>query len=333
VKQLDRIDAIRAFIAAVDEGSLSAAARRLHRSPAAVTRSIAFLEEDVGVELLHRTTRALGLSDAGERYAVACRRILADLDEARLAAAGAHAAPRGLLTITAPVMFGTRVLRPVLDAFLAKQRAVQARYLLIDRVVNLADEGIDVALRIAHLPDSGLIATRVGEVRRVVAASPAYLAGRPAIRAPADLAHHDCIAHTGGDQTGPGQTDVWTFPPRPGASAHRNIRVSPRLSVNAIDAAVRSAADGRGVVRVLSYQIEEEVRDGRLVILLEADEPEPFPVHLVMPDGRLGIAKVRAFVDYAAPRLKAKLRVISDRGPQVSATRASQRGRTSAAHK
>jgi DNA-binding transcriptional LysR family regulator len=251
---LDRIDAMRAFIVAVDEGSLSAAARRLRRSPAAITRTIAFLEEEVGAELLHRTTRALSLSDAGERYAAACRRILADLEEARLAAAGAHAAPRGLLTITAPVMFGTRILRPILDDFLAEQPAVQARYLLIDRVVNLADEGIDVALRIAHLPDSGLIATRVGDVRRVVAAAPAYLAGRPAIAVPADLAAHDCIAHTGLG-TGPGPTEVWSFPPRPGAGAHRHIRVMPRLTVNAIDSAIRSAADGRGVVRVLSYQM------------------------------------------------------------------------------
>jgi DNA-binding transcriptional LysR family regulator len=305
-EQLDRIDAIRAFIVAVDEGSLSAAARRLRRSPAAITRTIAFLEEDLGVELLHRTTRKLRLSDAGERYAAACRRILADLEEAKLAAAGAHAAPRGLLTVTAPVMFGTRILRPVVDAFLAEQPAVQARYLLIDRVVNLADEGIDVALRIAHLPDSSLIATRVGEVRRVVAASPAYLAGRPAITAPADLAAHDCITYTG-----LGEGAVWSFPPRPGAGAHRHIRIAPRLSVNAIDSAIRSAADSRGVVRVLSYQIDEEVRDGRLVVLLEADEPAPLPVHLLMPDGRLGIAKVRAFVDFAASRLKARLRALS----------------------
>jgi DNA-binding transcriptional LysR family regulator len=309
VEELDRIDAMRAFIVTIDEGSLSAAARRLRRSPAAITRTIAFLEEEVGAELLHRTTRSLSLSDAGERYAAACRRILADLEEARLAAAGAHAAPRGLLTITAPVMFGTRILRPILDDFLAEQPAVQARYLLIDRVVNLADEGIDVALRIAHLPDSGLIATRVGEVRRVVAAAPAYLAGRPAIAAPADLAAHDCIAHTGF-----GPTEVWSFPPRPGgASTHRHVRVTPRLTVNAIDSAIRSAADGRGVVRVLSYQIEQEVLDGRIVVLLEDDEPEPLPVHLVMPDGRLGIAKVRAFVDFAAARLKARLRSIPGR--------------------
>jgi DNA-binding transcriptional LysR family regulator len=300
---LDRIDAIRAFVPTVDEGSLSGAARRLNRSPAAITRTIAFLEEEVGVELLHRTTRALRLSDAGERYAVACRRILVDLEEANLAAAGAHAAPRGLLTVTAPVMFGTRILRPIIDAFLAEQEAVQVRYLLLDRIVGLTDEGVDVALRIAHLPDSGLIATKVGEIRRVVAASPVYLAGRPAIRAPADLAAHACITH--GEA---GQSVTWNFPPKAGSSGHRHVRVTSRLHVNLIESAVRSAAEGRGVVQVLSYQIEQEIRDGSLVILLADDEPEPLPVHLVTPDGRLGIAKVRAFVDFAAIRLRARLR-------------------------
>jgi DNA-binding transcriptional LysR family regulator len=169
---MDRIEAIRAFLAVVDEGSLVKAARRLGRSPAALTRTVAFLEADVGVQLLHRTTRTTHLSEAGERYAAACRRILADLEKANLAAAGTYSAPRGLLTVTAPVLFGTRILRPVVDAFLIEYPAVQIRYLLLDRQASLAEEGIDVALRIAQLTDSGLIASRVGEVRRVVAAAP-----------------------------------------------------------------------------------------------------------------------------------------------------------------
>jgi DNA-binding transcriptional LysR family regulator len=303
VEDLDRIDAIKAFVTVVDEGSLAGAARRLGRSPAAMTRTITFLEGEVGVELLHRTTRTIRLSDAGERYAAACRRILADLEEANLAAAGAQAAPRGRLTVTAPVMFGTRILRPILDEFLAGQPAVQARYLLLDRQVSLTEEGVDVALRIAHLPDSGLIGTKVGEVRRVVAASPHYLAGKPAITKPADLALHDCIVHTEF-----GQSEVWSFPPKGDTAAHRNVRIAPRLSVNAIESAVRTAADGHGIVRVLSYQIEQEVREGRLVVLLEDAEPDPLPVHLIVPEGRLGLAKVRTFVDFAAARLKAKLR-------------------------
>jgi DNA-binding transcriptional LysR family regulator len=175
--------------------------------------------------------------------------------------------------------------------------------LLLDRIVGLTDEGMDVALRIAHLPDSGLIATKVGEIRRVVAASPGYLAGRPAIREPADLAAHACITH--GEA---GQSVTWSFPPKSGTSGHRHVRVTPRLHVNLIESAVRSAAEGRGIVHVLSYQIEQEVRDGSLVILLADDEPEPLPLHLVTPDGRLGIAKVRAFVDFAAVRLRARLR-------------------------
>jgi DNA-binding transcriptional LysR family regulator len=234
---------------------------------------------------------------------------LVELEEANLVAAGAHTAPRGLLTVTAPVMFGTRILRPILDAFLAEQPAVQANYLLLDRQVSLIDEGVDVALRIAHLPDSGLIAIRVGEVRRVVAASPDYLKGKPALLEPTDIPAHTCIAHTG-----LGQSDVWTFPPRAGATAHRNIRLTPRLTVNGIDSAVRTAADGHGIVRVLSYQIDQELRDGRLVVLLKHAEPDPFPVHLIVPEGRLGIAKVRAFVDYAAARLKVQLGAMSQLG-------------------
>lgn len=245
---MDRIEAIRAFLAVIDEGSLVSAARRLGRSPAALTRTVAFLEEDVGAQLLHRTTRTVHLSEAGERYAVACRRILTDFEEAKLAASGMYAAPKGLLTITAPVLFGTRILRPVIDAFLAECPDVQVRYLMLDRQVNLSEEDIDVALRIAQLPDSGLIATRVGQVRRVVAAAPHYLTGRSAIQTPTDLSAHDCITH--GEL---GQRDVWTFPPRTGTVAHRNIHVRSRLSVNSIESTIRSAVDGRGVIRVLSY--------------------------------------------------------------------------------
>jgi DNA-binding transcriptional LysR family regulator len=299
---MDRIEAIRAFLAVVDEGSLVKAARRLGRSPAALTRTVAFLEADVGVQLLHRTTRTTHLSEAGERYAAACRRVLADLEEANLAAAGTYSAPRGLLTVIAPVLFGTRILRPVVDAFLIEYPAVQIRYLLLDRQVSLAEESIDVALRIAQLTDSGLIASRVGEVRRVVAAAPRYLLGKPPIRTPADLATHNCIIHSEF-----GQKDVWTFPPRPGTTAHRNIRVTSRLSVSSIESTIRSAVDGRGIIRVLSYQIDEEVHDARLQIILEGAEPAPLPVHLLASDSRLGLAKVRAFVDFAVPRLRTKL--------------------------
>ena len=299
---MDRLDAMRVFVTALDEGSLARAGRRLGRSPAAVTRAVAFLENHVGVKLLHRTTRTMRLTEAGERYASACRRVLADLEEADMSAAGDRAAPRGVLTVTAPVMFGTRILRPIVSAFLASQPAVQIRYLLLDRLVNLIDEGVDVALRIAHLPDSALIALRVGEVRRVLCAAPSYLARFPAIAEPADLAEHDCIAVA---QLSP--NEMWSFPPPPGGTIARTVRVKPRLTVNAIEPAVDAAIDGEGIVRVLSYQIEREIRDGRLVIVLRKDEPPPLPVHLVVPEGRLAFAKVRAFVDHSVARLKTEL--------------------------
>jgi DNA-binding transcriptional LysR family regulator len=299
---MDRLDAMRVFVTALDEGSLAAAGRRLGRSPAAVTRAVAFLENHVGVPLLQRTTRTMRLTEAGERYAAACRRVLADIEEAEMSAAGERAAPRGLLTVTAPVMFGTRILRPIVSAFLAAQPEVQIRYLLLDRVVSLIDEGVDVALRIAHLPDSALIAIRVGEVRRVLCAAPDYLARRPAIGEPADLSGHACIAVA---QLSP--NEIWSFPPSPGGTIARTVRVKPRLMVNSIEAAVGAAVDGEGVVRLLSYQIEREVRDGRLVVLLREDEPAPLPVHLVVPEGRLAIAKVRAFVDHSVAGLRAEL--------------------------
>jgi len=179
---VDRIDAMKVFVAALDEGSLAGAGRKLGRSPAAVSRAIAFLEAHVGAQLLHRTTRSIKMSEAGERYAVACRRVLTDLEEADIAAAGERSAPRGILSLTAPVLSGEEVLRPILDAFTDTYPAVSARLYLLDRLVNLIDEGIDVALRIAHLPDSTLVAIRVGEVRRIVAAAPRYLALHPRIK-------------------------------------------------------------------------------------------------------------------------------------------------------
>ncbi|HLZ65930.1 MAG TPA: LysR family transcriptional regulator [Aliidongia sp.] len=298
---MDRIDAMEVFVAALDEGSLAAAGRRLGRSPAAVTRAVHFLEDRLGARLLHRTTRAITLTEAGARYAETCRRVLADLSEAEMHAAGDRAAPRGVLTLTAPIVSGTRILRPILDGFLDHYGSVQARLLLLDRPVHLVDEGIDVALRIAQLPDSSLIAVRLGEVRRVVCAAPAYLRRRPAPTAPEHLVDHDCVSFA---QAGEGE--VWNFPPAGDAKLARPVRVRPRLTVNTIEAAVGSAIDGHGITRVYSYQVEQEVRDGRLVLLLEDCEPPKLPVHLIVPEGRLAIAKVRAFVDFATPRLRAE---------------------------
>ncbi len=297
---MDRLEAMRVFVAALDQGSLAAAGRQLRRSPAAVTRAIAALEAHVGVKLLHRTTRAITLTEAGARYAASCRRVLTDLDEADMQAAGERTAPRGMLTVTAPLIAGARILRPILDDFLDAQPAVQARLLLLDRVVNLVDEGVDAALRIAHLPDSSQIAVKVGAVRWVVCASPDYLARSKPIKEPADLAGQNAIVL--GHQS---QGEAWSFHGGDGATKPRMVRISSRLAVNTIDAAIGSAIDGHGIARVLSYQVQQELRDGRLIRILQDFEPPPLPVHIVVPDGRLAVAKVRTFVDFAVPKLKA----------------------------
>jgi DNA-binding transcriptional LysR family regulator len=296
---MDRIEAMRVFVAALDEGSLAGAGRRLGHSPAAVSRAIAFLEAHVGVQLLHRTTRSLRLSEAGERYAAACRRVLTDLEEADLLAAGEGTAPRGVLTITAPLVSGTQVLRPILDDFLEVQPAVRAKLFLLDRPVSLVDEGIDVALRIAHLPDSSLIAIRIGMVRRVVCASPSYLASRPPIFEPSDLSEHSIVAMTTFGQ------DSWAFAPATPSGAPRHVAFTSRLVVNSVEAAVASAVAGHGLTMAFSYQVAEQVREGRLAIVLAHAELPPRPVHLITPEGRLAVPKVRAFVDFATPRLKA----------------------------
>ncbi|MFM9922346.1 LysR family transcriptional regulator [Variovorax sp. H27-G14] len=299
---MDRIDAMKVFVAALDEGSLAGAGRKLGKSPAAVSRAIAFLEAHVGAELLHRTTRSIRLSDAGERYVVACRRILTDLEEADIAAAGERSAPRGRLTVTAAVAVGESLLRPILDEFMNAHPTVSVRLHLLDRPANLIDEGIDVALRIAHLPDSTLVALPVGEVRRVVTASPRYLARHPRIVQPADIAQHQVVAmtHFG--------IDSWSFPPEVGSGASampRTVQFTPRFVVNSLRAAIASAVDGRGVLRSFSYHVADEVADGRLRIILASDEAAPLPAHLVSPHGRLSVPKVRAFVDFALPRLHA----------------------------
>ncbi len=297
---MDRIEAMRVFVAALDEGSLAGAGRRLGRSPAAVSRAIAFLEHHVGAELLHRTTRSLKLSEAGERYASACRRILIDLEEADMSALGERSAPRGTLTLTAPPISGEEILRPIIDAFLDAYPAVSVNLVLLDRHAHLVDEGIDIALRVGDLPDSAMVAVRVGgDVKRVVVASPRYLAAHPRIVEPADLTKHSIVTTTHFGQ------DAWVFPPAPGASIARSIHFKPRLVVNSVRAALASAVDGMGVTRLYTYHVAERVREGALAIVLRDAEPQPLPVHLITPRGRTSTPKVRAFLDFAAPRLRA----------------------------
>jgi len=303
---MDRLDAMKVFIAALDEGSLAAAGRRLGRSPAAVSRAIAFLETHVGAELLHRTTRTLKLSEIGEGYAESCRRVLAELEAADLAAAGEHAAPTGMLTITAPPIGGEEILRPVIDGFLEAYPAVSVHLVLLDRPANLVEEGIDVALRILELPDSSLVAIRVGgDVKQVVVASPRYLAQHPRIDAPADLAKHRIIT------TGTEGRDRWVFPPAKGSAVPRAIQFKPRLIVNSVRAALAASVAGLGVTRLLTYHVAERVHDGSLQLLLRDAEPPVRPAHLLVPQGRQAVPKVRAFIDFAAPRLRTEFARLS----------------------
>ncbi|MDR3522091.1 MAG: LysR family transcriptional regulator [Acidocella sp.] len=297
---MDRIDAMKVFVTAVDEGSLAGASRRLKRSATAISRALAFLEAHAGAELLHRTTRSIKLSEAGERYVVACRRILVDLEEADMLAAGDLSAPRGMLTISAPPISGEEVLRPILDDFLDLHPAVSVRLLLLDRPVNLVDEGVDIALRVGNLPDSSLISVQVGgDVRRVVVAAPRYLAAHPRIDEPTDLAKHQIVAFTNFG------LESWSFTPSVGSAIPRTVHFAPRFSVNTVRAAIASTLAGRGLTRLYSYHVAEYVRDGRLRVVLADAEHAPLPVHLLAPPGRTSVPKVRAFVDFAAPRLRA----------------------------
>jgi len=295
---MDRIEAMKVFVAALDEGSLAGAGRKLGRSPAAVSRALAFLEEHVGAELIHRTTRSLRLSEAGERYAAACRRVLTELEEADMVVLGEKSAPRGSLTLTAPVAAGEDILRPILDDFIEAFPSVSVKLYFMDRPINLIEEGVDVALRLAHLSDSSLVAVKVGEVRRVIAASPRYLAAHPHIEQPADLALHRIIAMTHFGH------DSWSFPSPKGSSIPLTVQFKPRLVVNSVRAAVASASEGHGITRLFSYHVAPQVREGKLQIILQDIEHAPLPVHLVTPYGRLSVPKVRAFFDFAVPRLR-----------------------------
>jgi DNA-binding transcriptional LysR family regulator len=299
---MDRLDALEAFVVTVDRGSLSSAARALRRSAASVTRAVASLEDHLGVELLRRTTRSLKLTEAGERYLTVARRVLADLADAERAAASGIDAPHGVLTVTAPAMFGSLHVRPVVDAYLSAYPDVRVRLLFLDRVVNLVDEGVDVAIRIAHLPDSALVGKPVGAVRRVACASPDYLArhGRP--RTPSELANHRCISFSGLTPS-----DVWTFGAGGNGGRPILVTVQPILTVNTAEAALGSASAGQGVTCALVYQAAPWIESKALVPILEKFEPALVPVHLVYPAGSATTAKVRAFLELATPRLRSAL--------------------------
>lgn len=285
------------FVAVVDSGGFASAARKLNQSPPAVTRAVAELEARLGLRLLTRTTRFVRVTEAGARFAEDCRRILADIDEAETAAAGSHAAPRGTLTVTAPVLFGQLVVTPILVRYLQQYPEVEAQCLFLDRVVNVVEEDIDVAVRIGELPDSSLQAVRVGRVRRVLVAAPSYLDERGTPERPDDLARHTIVSAAG-------VTPVpeWRFSD---AGKPQLQRLTPRLRTTTNDSAIAAAVAGLGITRLLSYQVAALVQSGALRVLLEGFEPAPLPVHVVHHEGRRATRKVRAFVDLAVEQLRA----------------------------
>jgi DNA-binding transcriptional LysR family regulator len=305
---MDRLESMSTLLAAVEAGSLSAASRRLGMPLATVSRKVSELEAHLRTRLLNRTSRRLTLTDAGRSYVVACKRILEEIGEAERAAAGEYVAPRGDLTITAPIVFGRLHVLPVVIAFLTAYPDVDIRLALSDRVVNLQEDDIDLALRIGELPDSSLVATRVGAIRQVVCGSPAYFASRGTPKSPGDLRAHDCISFEG--MTSPAG---WKFalgePGKSGKSGKSTVAVAirSRLIVNTAEAAIDAATAGVGVARVLSYQVAGALRAGTLTLVLRKFEPPPAPVSLVHAGQGLLPLKLRAFLDFAAPLLKARL--------------------------
>jgi DNA-binding transcriptional LysR family regulator len=286
---MDRLDAMQAFVTVADLKGFAAAARKLRQSPSAVTRLIASLEDRLGARLLQRTTRQVALTDAGARYLERARRILADVEEAEIAAEGERASPTGKLVISAPVGFGRLHVSPVLTTYLKRYREVSAELRLQDRTINLVEEGVDLAVRIGHLPDSSLVARHVGEMRRIVVGSPGYLKARGEPKKPQDIAAHDTIEFGASS----GATE-WRFNE---SGNEFRLNYTPRLSTNTADVAIQYAEAGGGLTRVLAYQAAEAIKRGRLKIVLAKFEIAPLPIHIVYPTSRLLSAKVRTFID------------------------------------
>lgn len=296
---MDRLEAMSALLAAVEAGSLSGASRKLGMPLATVSRKVSELETHLRTRLVTRTSRRLILTDAGRSYVAACKRILDDIREAERAAAGEYSAPKGELIITAPIVFGRLHVLPVLIEFLDTYPEIDVRLTLADRVVNLQEDHVDLAVRIGELPDSSLVAMRVGSIGRVVCGSPAYFAERGTPKRPNELSKHDCITFNG--LTSP---EAWIFLSGKGTIS---VAVHSRLIVNTAEAAIDAANTGLGITRVLSYQVADALRTGALLLALREFEPPPVPVSLVHAgQGRLAL-KLRAILDFAAPRLKARL--------------------------
>jgi len=292
---MDRLYLMSTFVAVVDCQGFAGAARKLNLSAPAVTRAIAELEERLGVQLLTRTTRVVRVTEAGAVYADDCRRILSEVEEADAAASVTRSSARGHLTVTAPVLFGRMRVAPVVTAYLRANPEVTASCWFIDRVVNVVDEGVDVAVRIGHLPDSSLHAYPVGQVHQVVCASPSYLALHGPIGHPSDLSKHTVIAASA---VTPSMD--WKFTE---AGEPKTVKVNARVTTTTNDAAIAMAVEGFGVTRLMSYQAAPYLADGTLQAVLEPYGLPPLPVHLVYPEGRRASRKVRAFLELAMAML------------------------------
>lgn len=296
---MDRLEAMSVIIAVTETGSISAASRRLKAPVATVSRKVAELESRLGAQLFQRTSRRMTLTDAGRSYIDACKRIIEQVDDAEREVSGEYRLPRGELTVTTPWGLGHSDLLPLAVEFLREYPDVSLRLVMTDRIVNTTEENIDIAIRVAVLSDSSMVATRIGSIRIVVCVSPSYLKTHGEPKQISDLAEHDCI--TIDDHTRP---SVWKFV-RGGRARVASIR--SRLCVNTSEAAVLAAIEGAGLARVMSYKMDAAKRAGKLVIVLEDFEPEPLPVHIVFTPRKPMPLKIRAFLNWMTPRLKDRL--------------------------
>jgi DNA-binding transcriptional LysR family regulator len=293
---MDRLESMSVFVAVVAAGSFSAASRQLRMPLPTVSRKVAEIESHLKAQLLVRSTRKLVLTEAGQAYVEDCKRILEAVTAAERGASGEYNAPQGELTVTAPIVFGRLHVVPVVTGFLRAYARVDVRLLLADRALNLVEDRLDLAVRIGPLPDSRLVASRVGQIRRVVCASPEYLKERGTPRTPQDLLQHDCVTFAGLADAG-----SWVF------RDHETVRVHSRLTASTAEAAIDATVASLGLTCTLSYQIADAVKAGRLAVVLRKFEPAPLPVSLIYVRESRITAKLRAFIDYAAPRLRARL--------------------------
>lgn len=300
---MDYLQQMEVLVKVADEGSFARAAQRLGYSAPTVTRAIAALESRIGTRILIRNTRGIRLSDAGERYLIHVRTILNEVTQAERIALGAHGTPQGTLCVTMPVMFGLKHVVPVVDEYLDLFPEVSAEVRLSDDIANLTESGVDIAVRIGHLPSTSFIASPVGSVRVILVASADYLDNAGALSHPYDLARHRIIAAEVS-----AYSNLWQFLSADGPLA---LRMTPSVRVNNSAAAISLAIAGQGIARVLSYQVTEEISSGALRVLLKGFEPAPLPVNVLNTEGRDPSAKIRKFVDLSVQRLRERLRGVN----------------------